>query len=152
MGYEHICTQHLSTKLTVWPQIINSMMGSEEHVLPNLQWVSTHFACRSFGLHKVNPQWLQHKHKLCCCREVCGTDTKIPEFLEIIQLKDPNGAITTKKNGQHYCIWWVCCGLIASRYHKNMHDRVDQDANLKNLFLVLSGPWHSHKEITWRVK
>ena len=120
MGYAHICTQHISTKSTVWPQIITSMMVSEEHVLLNLKWVSTYFACGSCGLHKVNLQWLQHKHKVCCFREVYGANMKIPEFLEIIQLKDPNWAITTKKNGQHYHICWVCCGVIASRYYDNM--------------------------------
>ena len=84
MGYAHIYTQHLSTKLNVWPQIITSMMGSEEYILPNLWQVSTHFVCGSCALHNVNLQWLQHKHKLCCFREVYGAGTKIPEFLEIM--------------------------------------------------------------------
>ena len=122
MGYAHIWTQHLSTKLIVWPQIITSMMASDEHTLPYLWWVSTHFVCGSCGLHKVHLQWLQHKHKLCCFREVYGADMKIPEFLDIIQLRDPNGAITMKKNGQHYWICWVCCGVVASRYHDNRHE------------------------------
>ena len=117
-----VCARHLSTRLHVWPQIITSMMASEEHILPNLQWVSTHFGCGSCGLHKFNLQWLQHKHKLHCSREVYGAHMKIPDFLEIIQLKDPKRAITTQKNSQHYHIWWVCCVMIASRYHNNMHE------------------------------
>ena len=55
-------------------------------------------------------------------REVYGTDMKILEFLEIIKLKDPNGAITMKNNGQHYHICWVCCGVIASRYHNSIYE------------------------------
>ena len=70
----------------------------------------------------MNLQWLQPKHKLYCSRGVYGTDTEIPEFLDIIQLKDPDGAITMKKNSQHYLICWVCCGVIASRYHDSMHE------------------------------
>ena len=85
MGYAHIHTQHLSTRLNVWSQIITSLMASEEHVLPNLGWVSTISVCGSCGCIKLiysgsNP----------------NTNTKIPEFVEIIQLKDPNGAITMK--------------------------------------------------------
>ena len=72
-------------------------MASEEHTLLNLWRSSTHFTCWSCYLHKVNLQWLQHKHKVHCFREVYRADTKIPELLEIIQLKDPNGAITTYK-------------------------------------------------------
>ena len=60
--------------------------------------------------------------QIALLQEVYGADTKIPDFIESIQLKDPDGAIPTKKNGQHYPICWVCCSVIASRYHNNMHE------------------------------
>ena len=72
-------------------------MASEEHVLLNLHSVSFHFGCRSCGLYKVNLQLLQHKHKLHCFRDIYGADMKVPEFLEITQLKDPNGATTDEE-------------------------------------------------------
>ena len=162
MGYAHISAQHLSTRLSVWPEIINSMMASEENILPNLQWVSTHSVCGSCGLHKVNLQWLQPKHKLCCFREVYGTDMKIPEFIETIQLKDPYGGITTKKNGQHFPFLLVCHGVIASRYHDNMHEcsflgrayiwLSGSGCKLKTSFLILSEPLHLQKDISQRVQ
>ena len=138
------------SKHSIWPQTTAFMMASEEHALPNLQWVSTHFACKSYGLHKVHLQWLQQKHKLHCFKEVYGANTRILEFLDIIQLRYPDGGITMKKNGKHYHICLVCCGIIHSQYHNNMHQcsflgraykwLVVQDVNMLIPTSVLSGP------------
>ena len=99
MGYAHICTQHLSTKLNVWPKIVTSVMASEENALPNLQWVSpaqTQIALLQRSL------WSLYKDS---------------QILKNHSIEGPQWSHSYEENGQHYCIYWICCSVIVSRYH-----------------------------------